>query len=75
MQLISLQSCLQVFSDVHGYKELQLKTAVFGSYYLFVLFFCSVLFFFFPEVNQECFMFEFLPFFSLKILTRVKKGA
>lgn len=46
MQLISLQSCLQVFSDVHGYKELQLKTAVFGSY-LFVLFFCSVLFFFF----------------------------
>lgn len=25
MQLISLQSYLQVFSDVHSYKELQLK--------------------------------------------------
>lgn len=48
MQLISLQSCLQVFSDVHSYIELQLKTAVFGSHYLF---YYSALLFFFPEVN------------------------
>lgn len=32
MQLISVQSCLQVLVDVHSRKELQLKTAVFGSH-------------------------------------------
>lgn len=47
MQLISLQSYLQVFSDVHSYKELQLKTAwVSGLVICFVwdiFFFCSPL--------------------------------
>jgi len=31
MQLISLQSCLQVFSDVHSCKELQLKIVQFSG--------------------------------------------
>lgn len=62
MQLISPQSRLQVFSDVHSYKELQLNTVRFSG-----LIICFVLGFFSPEVNWEYFVFEFLPFFLFKI--------